>query len=487
MYARASLILLLLVTWACPACGGAGSPSTDLGSVQDPTTPPAGPLPPDVPAGDPALDVDLLAVLARQDLTPPDAGPARSEALVSLGRALFFDKVLSGNRDIACSTCHHPTEASGDGLSLSIGAGGAGTGSARTLAGGEVIPRNAPPLFNRGRAQVNRMFWDSRVSLRGGGGGPPTLLTPEPALNGARPEATEIVALLDTALAAQALFPLTSAAEMRGLAGENEIADAATNLEAWALLMARLVGTSNGSEGGIPAYRTLFAGAYPEVTDFDSFHIGHVGRAIGAYEQVAFDALATPFDAYLEGDRRALPDAAKRGALLFYGRAQCSRCHGGPLFSDDQHHAIAIPQIGPGKDAPGEDRGRFAVTGDPDDLYAFRTPSLRNTALTGPWMHDGAYTSLARAVQHYANPVGNLFGYDEGQLVPLLRSTVDRDVTRNQARADALSNILRPAPRLAPADVDDLVAFLEALTDPRAAALQGEIPASVPSGLPVGD
>lgn len=331
------------------------------------------------------------------------------------------------------------------------------------------------------------MFWDSRVRMQGGPGQPRVLQTPEPALNGPNPIAGEIAGLLDTALAAQALFPLLSQAEMRGVAGENEIADASSNLAAWALLMERLVGTDNGSFGGFAAYRTLFRAAFPQIVDFDQLNIGHVGRAIGAYEGTAFHALQSPFDAYLAGDRSALSDDAKRGALLFYGRADCRRCHGGPLFTDDRHHAIAIPQVGPGRDFPFEDLGREAVTGDPDDRYEFRTPSLRNTALTGPWMHDGAYTSLENAIRHYDDPVGSLFDYDPNQLAPLLRNTLDRDPTRNRARADALSGILRPAPNLNGRDVAELAAFLRALTDPASVDLTAEIPASVPSGLPVAD
>lgn len=469
------------------ACGGAAGTAETPIPVEEPTDPAPEP---EVPA-DPALDVQLLQVLAERDLDPPPTAPARTDALVALGRALFFDKLLSGNRDIACSTCHHPSAGTGDALSVSIGAGGTGTGAARQLASGSLIPRNAPALFNRGLPGVDQMFWDSRVRRRGGrngqGGQGAVLETPEPALNGPAPLAAAIASQLDTALAAQALFPLLSGAEMRGETGENEIADAASNLEAWALLMVRLVGSQNGTVGGNPTYRTLFEVAFPTVVDVGDFNIGHVGRAIGAYEESAFEAMASPFDAYLAGDTTALSDEAKRGALLFYGRADCSRCHGGPLFTDNRHHAIAIPQVGPGRDFPGEDIGREAVSADPDDRYAFRTPSLRNVELTGPWMHDGAFTSLEAVIAHYDNPVASLQNYDASQLAPLLRATVDRNVTRNQARADALSNILRPAPRIDAQDVQRLAAFLRALTDPASRDLSAEIPSAVPSGLPVGD
>ncbi len=476
------LSLIAALALALAGCGGsAPAADTTVNPVVDPV-PPADPPP---TAGPEAIDVQLLALLDRANVVTPPAPPAQPQALVDLGRALFFDKVLSGNRNISCATCHHPAGASGDALSVSIGEGGTGTAAARQLASGHLVARNAPPLFNRGLPNVRNMFWDSRVSRAGPGAG--ILNTPEPALNGPNPAAAEIAAQLTTALAAQAIFPPTSAAEMRGEPGENDLADAPDNLTVWRRIMARLVGTRNGTEGGIAAYRSLFQQAYPQVVDFDALNIGHAARAIAAYEDQTYRALDAPLDDYVAGDLGALSDQAKRGGVIFYTRGTCVRCHGGPLLTDARHHVLAVPQVGPGADFPFEDTGRGAVTGDPDDDYAFRTPSLRNVALTGPWMHDGAYTTLTATVAHYRNPAGAAQNYDVNQLVPLLRATFDVDPTRNQARADALSGILRPAPRLSPGDVQDLVAFLGALTDPASVDLSSEVPASVPSGLPVGD
>lgn len=478
-----AFLIFLLASVTLVGCGGGGgTPGVVEDDPVDEPTPPETPTPDPVPS---QLDLQLAPLLANANAGTPPTPPSHPQALLDLGKALFFDKILSGNLNMSCATCHHPSAGTGDDLSVSIGEGGSGTGAARVLASGNLIPRNAPALFNRGLPNVTRMFWDSRVSIGGPQG--TALNTPEAALNGPNPAAGAIASQLTTALAAQAIFPLTSHAEMRGDAGENEIADAADNLEVWRLLVARLVGTSNGTDGGIPAYRTLFQQAYPQIVDFDDVNIGHVGRAIGAYEDQAFRALNAPFDEYMAGDLDAITDQAKRGAQLFYSRADCHRCHGGPLLSDDRHHAIAVPQVGPGRDFPGEDTGRFAVTGNANDLYEFRTPSLRNIALTGPYMHDGAYTSLASVVRHYDNPIGALLNYDPLQLAPLLQGTYDADATRNQARADALSGILRPAPNLSNQDVADIVAFLESLTDPASVDLSGEVPAAVPSGLAVGD
>jgi cytochrome c peroxidase len=475
-------VLALGACLALSACGGAAGAATNdtAGAGGGAPTPVVNPPTP----GDPALDATLAPLLARADARPLLPLVPESGALVALGRALFFDKVLSGNRNISCATCHHPAAATGDALSVSIGEGGFGTGAARQLGAGTLIPRNAPPLFSLGARGADALFWDGRVRID-----PATrvLQTPEPALNGPRPAAAALAAELTTALAAQACFPVTSDAEMRGQPGDNEIADAADNLEVWRRLMARLVGTAGGTVGGIPEYRALFAAAYPGVGSFDDLTFGHAARAIAAYEAFTFTGADTPYDRYLQGETAALTDTEKRGAILFFGRAGCARCHGGPQLSDFRFHGVAVPQVGPGKDFAFEDTGRALVTGNPADRYQFRTPPLRGVALSGPWMHDGAYTSLAEVVRHYIDPVRSLFAYDATQLAPLLRPTVDRDAGRNQARANALAVQLVGGVRLSPADVDDLVAFLGALTDPASRDLLSEVPLSVPSGLPVAD
>lgn len=475
-------LLFLAAALALAGCGG----GTQAAAAVDPPGAPPPELPPGAPPpADDTLDQQLAPLLANANVAPIEPPPAAPADLVELGRALFFDKILSGNRDIACATCHHPLAATGDALSVSIGSGGVGLAADRRLGSGALIPRNAPHVFNVGLPGLRLMFWDGRVSRGRGPAGP--LQTPEPALNGPAPAAPQIAAQLTSALAAQAMFPVTSEAEMRGQAGENEIADANGNLEVWSRLMARLVGTDDGREGGIAAYRGLFRAAFPQVTNLDELNFGHAARALAAYQATAFGALNTPFDAYLAGDRTAISDEAKRGALLFFGRANCARCHRGSLLTDQRFHAIAVPQVGPGKDFPFEDTGRALVTGDPEDVYRFRTPSLRNVELTGPWMHDGAFTSLRAVVEHYDDPVGDLLTYDATQLAALMRPTVDTSVARNQARADALDDILRPPPRLLREDVESILAFLRSLTDPASRDLSAEVPPAVPSGLPVAD
>ncbi|MEM8883925.1 MAG: cytochrome c peroxidase [Planctomycetota bacterium] len=429
-----------------------------------------------VRADEAQLDVDLAAALADAGTTGVSTPQAESPALVELGRMLFFDKELSGNRNISCATCHHPAAGTGDMLPVPIGEGGSGLAENRAVDGGRLIPRNAPHVFNAGVAGVHTMFWDSRLRIDPLSG---ILSTPEAKLNGATPELADIAAQLISALAAQAMFPVTSGDEMRGEPGTNEIADAADNEAVWEALMARL--------GAIAEYRDLFAAAYPNVATWDDFNFGHAARAIAAFERESWTALDTPFDRYLAGDASALSESAKRGALLFFGKAKCAECHSGPLLTDFEHHALAVPQVGPGKNAPFEDLGRALETGDAADNYKFRTPSLRNVALTGPWMHSGAYTSLEATVRHHLDCVNGLVGYDASQLPTTFRDTVDADGGRNQARLDALPDDMAAPVALTEREFAQLMDFLYALTDPRLLNLSGDVPDQVPSGLPVAD
>ncbi|MHC4452205.1 MAG: cytochrome-c peroxidase [Planctomycetota bacterium] len=420
------------------------------------------------------IDRELHAALEAAGTEAVAAPQPENPHLVELGRALFFDKELSGNRNISCATCHHPAAGTGDALPVSIGEGGSGLAENRALDGGNLIPRNAPHVFNGGVSGVDSMFWDSRVRFDPASG---QMQTPEPGLNGPTPTLPEVAAPLQSALAAQAMFPVTSHDEMRGQPGSNEVADAADNAEVWSRLMVRL--------SNFPEYRTLFLAAFPSVAQFDELTFGHAARAIAAFEREAWTALDTPFDRYLGGEQSALSLPEKRGAVLYFGKARCSECHGGPLLTDLAHHALATPQVGPGKNAAGEDLGLALETGDPADNYKFRTPSLRNVALTGPWMHDGCFTSLEAAVRHHLDCVSSILAYDASQLPALFQDTVDADHV--QDRIDSLPAELRTPMALTETEVAELMAFLHALTDPSSLNLSGDVPDRVPSGLPVND
>lgn len=445
-----------------------------------------------------------------------------AEAKIELGRALFFDKILSGNRNIACATCHHPKHASSDDLSLTLGTGASGLGRDRKAGPDQPVfgrvPRNSQALFNLGAREFAWMYHDGRV---------------EADIEGAwdsgfaSPAREQLPPGLDSVLAAQAMFPVLSRVEMAGHKGENEIADAvaADRLGgvdgAWDRIAARL--------RAVPNYVAMFIAAYPELRGADDVTFVHAANAIAAFEATAFRADNSPFDRYLRTrDPTALSAPARRGMALFYGKARCSACHSGAFQTDQGFHSIAMPQVGPGKGdgadssywrATGfpvhlEDRGRFRVTFDSKDLFRFRTPSLRNVELTGPWGHAGAYASLEAVVRHHLDPVASLDAYAIDQaILPKPQAVIQESGTGatlhydpvNPARmsdyrkrdgwvqsqrhlrdAIAASNEL-PSRVLTDNEIADLVAFLCALTDPTSRDLEYLVPAAVPSGLSVAD
>ncbi|MFT5470784.1 MAG: cytochrome c peroxidase [Verrucomicrobiales bacterium] len=403
---------------------------------------------------------------------------------VLLGRLLFFDNILSGNRNISCATCHHPRTATSDALSLGIGEGGEGIGLQRSLGYGsdaveERIPRNSPALFNLGAREYTVLFHDGRVAKNR-----------SEASGFKSPAGSQLPKGLENALAAQAMFPVTSAAEMAGQKGENPIANAAAAEKfagqggVWDLLADRI--------REIPEYAERFHDAFPtEIRSGSDIRFVHVANAIAAYETVAFRADESPFDEYLRG-RDSLSAAEIRGMDLFFGRANCASCHSGDFLTDHEFHAIGMPQIGPGKgDGYGghDDFGRENASKSASDRYKFRTPALRNVALTGPWGHSGAFTTLEEVVDHHADPGQSLRAFNPNSMVLPSRSDLDAlDLLafKNSSSRNSLEthNVL-PRKILTKAEIRDLVAFLEALTDRYSIDLRAEIPERVPSGLPV--
>jgi cytochrome c peroxidase len=388
-------------------------------------------------------------------------------ALVQLGQALAFDKILSGNRDIACMTCHMPRLATGDSRSLSIGQGAVGLGGERSHPRGAFIPRNAPPLFNL--FALEPLFWDGRVSRDATG----VFHTPA----GARltPDMTPVFEF--GALSALPLFPVLSRSEMRADAG-NELADVPDDQEpvVWSRLMTRL--------GGIPEYRRLFEAAYPG-TRFQQMTFAHASNAIAGFFIEKMSFTNTPWDRFLAGDDDAMTEVQLAGARNFMS-ARCSICHNGSAFTDNQFHNVAVAQLGPGQGdgADGrDDFGRMRVTGNPAEQYAFRTPPLRNVELTGPYGHDGAFIGLRDFIDHYSESNLKLRTFDIAQLEPLLQGSVLATVEEILLTRDPLlQGVVFP-----PQVVDEVTEFMKALTDPAARNLRRLTPQRVPSGLPVDD
>ena len=408
-------------------------------------------------------------------------------AKVSLGKQLFSDKILSGNFNISCATCHHAFTGTSDGLALPIGEGGRGLGVARDTGVGadavhERVPRNAPHVFNLGAREFEIMFHDGRVQ-------------PNPDFpNGIEsPVGHDLPTGLDNVLAVQAMFPVTSGTEMAGQPGENPIADAADagNLAGpdgvWEQLASRLQ--------GLRGYVDQFIAVYPDVNSAADIRYTHAANAIAAFEAANWRADNSPFDRFLRGQRGALSLAQLRGMRIFYSprKGNCASCHSGTFQTDQSFRAIAMPQIGAGKgDGVGyEDFGRERVTGDVSDRYKFRVPTLRNVALTAPYGHAGAYDTLQAVVRHHLDPVASLYNYDPSQL--RMPSRPDLDAKDLEAMNDAaVVAAIAGANELAPINLSEreigyLIDFLNALTDPAMLDLRGDVPRSLPSGLPLAD
>jgi len=323
-----------------------------------------------------------------------------------LGRFLFWDPIMSGNKDVSCATCHHPDLAYADGIELSLGVGGTGLGTDRRR--GTLVPRNSPTILNAAFNGIDNngnytvedapMFWDSRTE----------------------------------SLENQALQPFLSAEEMRGEdIAEDDIIDT---------IIQRL---SNISE-----YQELFSKAFgsTEITE------ERILQAIATFER-GIVANNSPFDRYMRGDNSAMTDEQIEGLETFID-VGCADCHGGAMLSDFELHTLGVPD----HNLVDEDMGAT-------DNFDFRTPTLRNVALTAPYMHNGVIETLEDVVEFYDDA-------SQGR---------ENEINDNLNFADLDPEIRDLSVRRG--DIEEIVAFLEALTDE---GFDDTVPESVPSGLNVG-
>ncbi len=325
---------------------------------------------------------------------PPPLVPAdnpMSAAKVELGRRLFYDGRLSADGTVACSTCHAQRLAFTDGRAHPIGVTG------------EAHPRSAMMLANVGY---------------------------QPVLTWANP--------LVTRLEHQALLPLFGEAPVEmGLAGQQ------------AEMLARLADDAD--------YPALFAAAFPA----GGIDLAGITRALAAFQRALISADA-PYDRYRHGGQaNAISPAAKRGEALFFSeRLECFHCHGGPHFTDSVAHQrkplaeygfhnTGLYNLGRYGGYPPGGEGLVEHTGEPRDMGHFRAPSLRNVAVTAPYMHDGSIATLPEVIAHYAAG---------GRRIR--RGPLAGDGARNPWKSPFL-----PGFRLSQREVTDLVAFLESLTD----------------------
>ena len=406
-----------------------------------------------------------------------------SEAEARLGQLLFYDPVLSGNRNISCATCHHPRFGTSDGLSLSLGEGGKGLGPDRVVDPANLpeqrVPRNSPALFNLGAREFTVLFHDGRIAA-----------DPSRPSGLRTPLENEMVRGFASILSAQTMFPVLSPDEMAGHYGENDVSKAVRTGRitgpggAWDIIARRVA--------GIPAYAEAFAAVYPDVAAGQPLDFTDISNAVAAFMEFEWRSDDSPFDRHLRGEA-PLTGAAATGMGLFYGRAGCAGCHSGKFQTDHGFHAMGQPQLGPGKaerfEAHSRDIGRMRVTNDPADAYAFRTPSLRNVLHTGPWGHAGAFSDIRAFLRHHADPRAGMERYDATQAVlPDLPGTKpDWAVADDSAERALIAAAAADAPAVAltRGEIDALVAFLGALSDP--VALKGRlgVPDAVPSGLAV--
>ena len=366
-------------------------------------------------------------------------------------------------------------------MSLGIGEGGFGVGPARRPGTGENrikkrIPRNASALWNLGAKHFTVLFHDGRLALA------------DDYENGFNTPAEEWLPKgLETVLGTQAIFPMTAQFEMAGNPKENEVAGALHDRidYVWPILAKRV--------RTIPEYGEHFVRVFDDVNKAEDVTIAHIGEALAAFIALEFKSNDAPFDSYLSGNKAALTSVQREGLELFYGKAGCAGCHSGALLTDQKFHALMIPPFGPGRtrrfDPFVRDVGRMGETDDLDDAYRFRTPSLRNVALTAPYGHNGAYPTLDGIIRHHLNPpkafdewTSNMANLPDANWLEAIDFAVWDDgleMARYRSKLDIETTAL------ADSEIDALISFLHALTGNTATNPPLGIPAEVPSGLPV--
>jgi cytochrome c peroxidase len=442
--------------------------------------------------------------------------------LADVGRLLFFDNRLGLHEDNSCAGCHSPAFAFGDSQSIAIGVQNNGlVGPDRT---GPRNQRKAPSVINS--AFFPKLMLNGRFASLSGDPFDNSLGYSFPPPEGRALKFGPGDPEFPTLLAAQTHIPSTELVEMAGFTGaqRNPFFANAPHLHQFddglGVNLPRDTNRTDFPDPGflneeiraavltrlnrIDEYVRRFANVF-DGRQAGPFRITFpmVGQAIAEFEMTLTFANA-PIDRFVRGDTRAMTSSQKRGALLFFGKAQCSSCHavGGPsneMFSDFQNHVLGVPQLAPvfgagtgnvmfDGPASDEDFGAEQVTGNANDRYAFRTSPLRNVALQPAFFHDGAFTTLDDAIRHHLDVVLSAQTYNA------LAAGVDVDLVGRIGPIEPILERLDPQLRapiaLASGEFLDLVAFVrDGLLDPRARRSHAcrLVPRSVPSGLPVAD
>lgn len=390
------------------------------------------------------IDLKLSKLISTHYLGKLENSNPVSDDIYKLGKSLFSEKLLSGNTNYSCMSCHSPFAGTGDKLPFSVGEGGV------------AVKRNAPHLYNLGYPKdIKFMFWDGRVSYNPG---TRSYRTPEKILNGSEFRDSDIVSKLNGALSAQTIFPILSHDEMRGQRGTNDLADAKTNKEVWEKVVLRLKGKQR--------YVQMFQKAFPG----EKINIGHIGRSLGDFITREFNYNDTPYDRYLGGDTNALTVAQKRGLLLYGGKAKCTSCHNGKHLGGKDFTSAGVPEMS--MDNHSMDFGLKETSGRARDQFKFLTKPLRNVALTAPYMHNGAFESLEDVIEHYNSQRSSMKNFKVPTSYLLYYSqniTVDQNVNRNDLRSAQIKEAkIKFGLGLTKSEREDLLEFIKfGLTDYR--------------------
>ncbi|WP_422466767.1 cytochrome c peroxidase [Endozoicomonas sp. ALC013] len=393
--------------------------------------------------------------------------------VVKLGKKLFFSPDLSLSGAVSCASCHHPQTAGGDGLALPVGVivndhrlfGQKRLDALKGLYPDQyeelLIPRNSPTVFNASLYREN-LFWDGRLqylqealpdagmaSPSCGVGGNGRLVRLGNGYSNLRPECYEEKNLLQ----AQARLPMVSPFEMKGLKDAHY-----NHHELYEIIIQRL--QSN------PQWCSIFRQAFAEseaATCQEMIHIDRVTEALSRFQgHLVF--IDNAFFRYVKGKGDLTP-LEKEGLKLFFtpvvrngagAGAGCAGCHSGNHLSDERFYNIGVAPYGRGANGRGLDYGRknFNFRQMP---YSFRTPSLLNVALTGPYFHNGSAGSLYQVIE--AHTLHWQFQQmDDRKNKPSIAQTI-----RNTAKQGP--GYLRLPYHLKPSQIEALIAFLNTLTD----------------------
>ncbi|MPT27394.1 MAG: cytochrome-c peroxidase [Achromobacter sp.] len=329
------------------------------------------------------------ANLGQAELAADVARPA----VVPLGQMLFFDTRLSRKGQVSCASCHQPQRAFTDGLPLAVGED--------KLMG----RRRSTPLYAAPFAPS--LFWDGRAA----------------------------------SLKKQVMGPLHDPREMN-----HDAAGAVARLRQNDVYSARFLEAFGGatvaaSTTSTPSTTSTASAASAASTATSAIDADRLARALAAYV-ASLRPEKTRFDDFLAGRAEALDDTELLGLHLFRTQARCMNCHNGPLLTDHQFHNIGLSFYG----RRNQDLGRYEATRDPADLGKFRTPSLRNVAQAGPWMHNGLFPDLRGLLRMYNAGMG--------------REAPPADPP--DPYAPRKSEHIKPLD-LSPTEIDALLAFLKTL------------------------